>query len=44
MSGVDTSKFQAHSTKAAATSKVAMSGLIVEEIMKRADWSTAGVF
>ena len=42
--GVDTSKFQAHSTRAAAATKAAMSGLSVEDIMKAADWSSEGVF
>ena len=42
--GVDTSKFQAHSTRAAATTKAAMSGLTVEDIIKAADWSSVGVF
>jgi len=37
--GVDVSKFQAHSIRAAATSKAAMSGLAVEDIQKAADWS-----
>ena len=35
--GVDTSKFQAHSVRAAATSKVGLSGLTVENILKAAD-------
>ena len=39
--GVDTSKFQAHSTRAAAVTKA---GLSVEDIMKAADWSSEGVF
>ena len=42
--GVDTSKFKAHSTRAAAATKAAMSGLTVDEIMKAVDWSTEGVF
>ena len=42
--GVDTSKFKAHSTRAAAATKAAMSGLTVDEIMKAADWSSEGVF
>jgi len=41
---VDTSKFQAHSTRAAAASKAALSGLAVEDILKAADWSSEGVF
>ena len=42
--GVDTSKFQAHSTRTAATTKAAMSGLTVEDMIKAADWSSVGVF
>ena len=42
--GVDTAKFKAHSTRAAAATKAAMSGLTVDEIMKAADWSSEGVF
>ena len=42
--GVDTSKFQAHSVRAAATSKACLSGLTVEDILKAADWSSKGVF
>ena len=42
--GIDTSKFQAHSVRAAATSTAAMSGLTVEDILKAADWSSEGVF
>ena len=41
---VDTSKFKAHSTRAAAATKAAMFGLTVDEIMKAADWSSEGVF
>ena len=42
--GIDTSKFKAHSTRAAAATKAAMSGLTVDKIMKAADWSSEGVF
>ena len=42
--GVDTSKFQAHSARVAATSKAAMSGLAVEDILKAACWSSRGIF
>ena len=42
--GVDASKFKAHSTRAAAATKAAMSDLTVDEIMKAADWSSEGVF
>ena len=41
---VDASKFQAHSTRAAAATKAAMSGITVNDIMKAADWSGEGVF
>ena len=42
--GIDTTKFKAHSIRAAAATKAAMSGLTVDEIMKAADWSSKGVF
>ena len=42
--GTDTSKFKAHSTRAAAATKAAMSGLIAEETMKAANWSSEGGF
>jgi len=42
--GVDTSKFQAHSTRATVAPKAALSGLAVEDILKAADWSSEGVF
>ena len=42
--GVKTSVFQAHSTRAASTTKAAMSGMTVEDIMKTADWTSKGVF
>ena len=42
--GVDASKFQAHSTRAAAATKAAMSGITADDIMKAADWSGEGVF
>jgi len=42
--GNDTSKFQAHSVRAAATSKVAMPGLTVEDILQAADWSSESIF
>jgi len=38
--GVETSKFQVHSTRVAATSKAAISGLAV----RAADWSSNSVF
>ena len=42
--GVNTSVFQAHSTRAAAFTKAAMSGVTVEDILKAADWSGQGTF
>ena len=42
--GVDTSAFQAHSVRAAASTKAAMSGVTVEDILKAADWSTRAPF
>ena len=42
--GINTSKFKAHSTSAVAATKVAMSGLTVDEIMKAADWFSEEVF
>ena len=35
--GIDTTKFKAHSTRVAAATKAALSGLTVDEIMKAAD-------
>ena len=42
--GVDTSVFKARSTRAASTTKAAMVGMSVEEIIQGADWSGKGVF
>ena len=42
--GVDTSKFQTHSTIAAAATKAVILGLSVEDIMKEADCSSEVVF
>ena len=43
--GVDTLSFQAHLARAAASTKVAMFGVIVEDIIfKPADWSIKGTF
>ena len=42
--GVDITVFQAHSTQAASSTKAALSGLMVEEIMSVADWSSKGTF
>ena len=42
--GIDISIFEAHSVRSASTSAVADAGVIVPEIMKAADWSSASVF
>ena len=42
--GVDTSIFKAHSTRAASSTKAAMTGMTVEEVVQAADWSGKGVF
>ena len=42
--GVDTSIFKAHSTWAVSTTKAAMAGMTVEEVIQAADWSGKGVF
>jgi integrase len=42
--GIDVSIYQAHSTRAAATSKAKAAGLSVAEIMERANWTSAGTF
>ena len=42
--GVDTLVFQAHSTRAASSTKAVLSGLTVKEIMSAADWSSKGTF
>ena len=42
--GIDTSVFKAHSTRAASSTKAAMAGMTVEEIIHAAGWSGKGVF
>ena len=42
--GIDVTIFQAHSTRAASSTKAALSGLTVEEIISAADWSSKGTF
>ena len=42
--GIDTSVFQAHSTRAAATSRAENLGLSVQQIMERANWKRAMTF
>jgi len=41
---IDTSKYKAHSTRAAATSKASSQGMSVEQILKKADWTRASTF
>ena len=38
-SGIDTKIYQAHSVRAASTSKVRMKGLSVDDVLKRGNWS-----
>ena len=42
--GVDTSLFSAHSIRGASSSKAAMSGATVKNILDTADWTSAGTF
>ena len=42
--GVDTSTFKAHSTRGAAASKAARSGVPVDTILKTAHWSNESTF
>lgn len=42
--GVDTKKYKAHSTRAAATSKARDQGLTTKQILKTANWTNAGTF
>ncbi len=44
LSGIDTSVFQAHSVRAAATSKARCKGLPLDVIMKAAGWSQTSTF
>jgi len=44
LSGINTSKFKAHSTRGASTSKAACKGISVSEILNMADWSNANTF
>ena len=43
-SGVDISIFSAHSTRGASTSTASLAGVITQQILSTADWSTANVF
>ena len=42
--GIDTSVFKAHSTRGAATTAAANTGITTEDILKVADWSSDTVF
>lgn len=42
--GIDTTKYQGHSTRVASTSKAKAAGLSVAEILERANWSRTGTF
>ena len=42
--GIDTQKYQGHSTRSASTSKARAAGLSVAEIVERANWSNARTF
>ena len=42
--GIDTKSFSAHSTRGAATSKAALSGLSTSDILKTANWSSSSTF
>ena len=42
--GIDTSKYKAHSTRSAATSKAKVQGLSTNQILQAANWSNAGTF
>ena len=42
--GEDTSRLKPHCTRAAATTKSSICGLTVVDVVKAADWSSAGVF
>ena len=44
MSGIDVTKFTAHSTRGASSSAAADSGITTGDILKTADWSTESVF
>ena len=44
LSGIDTDKFQAHSTRGASTSKASNKGISISEILNMADWSNATTF
>ncbi|KAK3093023.1 hypothetical protein FSP39_010166 [Pinctada imbricata] len=44
LAGIDTSKFKAHSARAASTSKASNAGVPIEEILSMADWSSQSTF
>ena len=43
-SGIDMNKFKAHSTRAAATSRVPLAGMTPDDIAKLGDWSNVTTF
>ncbi|KAK3101403.1 hypothetical protein FSP39_003322 [Pinctada imbricata] len=43
-SGIDTNKFQAHSCRMVSTTKAALCGASIEQIIDQADWSNASTF
>jgi site-specific recombinase XerD len=44
LSGIDTQKFQAHSTRGASTSKASNKGVSLHEILDMADWTNVSTF
>ena len=42
--GIDTTRFKAHSTRSAATSKAFRNGTPIDDVLMMADWSHAGTF
>jgi hypothetical protein len=44
LAGIDVSKYKAHSTRSAATSKAKIMGLSAQEIMERANWKRESTF
>lgn len=44
LSGIDTSKFKAHSYRGASSSAAKMGGMSLNDILKTADWSSASTF
>lgn len=44
LSGIDTTKFKAHSVRGVSTSKAFRSGVSVDDVIKMTDWTNAGTF